>query len=373
MSEANPSTTSRTEFLDRIRAFLTILVVLHHSVIMFGGPGGWYLRYETPDGFEEILFATICSINQAFFMGFFFLLAGYFSPRSLERKGIPAFLGDRFLRLGIPILIYGLVLGPATIALAGTADGVDFGSNFTARLARANFSIGPLWFAEALLIFSFLLIGLHLLGLRAKPDAALPNDKSLWTSAILTGVAAFALRLVVPTGSEVWNLQIGYFASYVVLFFGGCYLAKTKFLEQVPVVLAKRWGWISLAIIPTFFIYALVAGATSGKEFNTTGGWNGPSIAYALWEPFVAWGLILWLLVRFRESKRPSKLLSNLAPYAYGIFILHPPAVVGIGLLVHSLKLPVSVSAFAVTAVSVAVCYAVTAALLKIPGTKRVL
>jgi len=35
-------------------------------------------------------------------MGFFFLLAGYFTPRSLERKGYGHFLCDRFLRLGLP-------------------------------------------------------------------------------------------------------------------------------------------------------------------------------------------------------------------------------------------------------------------------------
>lgn len=373
MSESKPSQPSRSEFLDRIRAFLTILVVLHHSVIMFGGPGGWYFRYETPEGFEEILFATICSVNQAFFMGFFFLLAGYFTPRSLERKGIAAFVGDRLLRLGIPILIYGFLLGPLTIALASTADGENFTSNFLDRLARASFNIGPLWFAEALLLFSACFIALHLAGFRAQPDSRTPTDKTLWISALLTGVAAILIRLAVPVGAEVWNMQLGYFASYIVLFLTGCYLAKTKFLEEVPAALARRWGWIAFGVTPTFFIYALVSGALTGGKFDTTGGWNSPSIAYALWEPVIAWGIILWLLYWFRESKRPSKLLSTVAPKAFGIFILHPPAVVGIGLLVHSLKLPASMSAFLVTGLAVAACYAVASAVLLIPGAKKVL
>jgi hypothetical protein len=41
-------------------------------------------------------------------MGILFLLAGYFTPGSLERKGYARFLSDRFLRLGLPLLAFGL-------------------------------------------------------------------------------------------------------------------------------------------------------------------------------------------------------------------------------------------------------------------------
>ena len=44
-------------------------------------------------------------------MGFLFLLAGYFTPASLERKGYGRFLGDRFLRFGLPLLAFDLILG----------------------------------------------------------------------------------------------------------------------------------------------------------------------------------------------------------------------------------------------------------------------
>ena len=42
-------------------------------------------------------------------MGFFFLLAGYFTPASYERKGAGAFLTDRFVRLGIPLIMPTLI------------------------------------------------------------------------------------------------------------------------------------------------------------------------------------------------------------------------------------------------------------------------
>ena len=44
------------------------------------------------------------TVNAMFFMGLFFLIAGYFVPRSFERKGWSKFIKGRFVRLGIPAL-----------------------------------------------------------------------------------------------------------------------------------------------------------------------------------------------------------------------------------------------------------------------------
>jgi hypothetical protein len=52
------------------------------------------------------------AINEAFFMGFYFLIAAYFVPRSLERKGGKQFLKERFLRLGVPLAFQLLIVGP---------------------------------------------------------------------------------------------------------------------------------------------------------------------------------------------------------------------------------------------------------------------
>ena len=46
-------------------------------------------------------------------MGLFFLVSGYFVPRSYDRRGATAFLKSRFIRLGIPALFVGwFVFGP---------------------------------------------------------------------------------------------------------------------------------------------------------------------------------------------------------------------------------------------------------------------
>lgn len=134
---------------------MTAFVLLHHTAITYGAPGGWYWNELHPSGSPVGLLLTMfVATNQAYFMGFFFLLAGYFTPASLERKGYSRFIGDRFLRLGLPLLAFGFVLGPLTEAMVTAAEGRGFWSTFVWLWNHKVFGNGPLWFAQALLIFS---------------------------------------------------------------------------------------------------------------------------------------------------------------------------------------------------------------------------
>jgi fucose 4-O-acetylase-like acetyltransferase len=115
----------RDLYIDRLRSVMTVMVILHHTAITYGAPGGWFWMELKPSASPSSLLLTLfVTTNQAYFMGFFFMLAGYFSPASLERKGYARFIGDRFLRLGLPLLAFGLVLGPLTAAIVTGAPGL---------------------------------------------------------------------------------------------------------------------------------------------------------------------------------------------------------------------------------------------------------
>src|SRR3984957_8511834 len=117
----------RELYIDRLRVVMTALVIFHHTPITYGAIGGWFWRELPPSAAPSSrLLILFCTTNQAYFMGFFFLLAGYFTPLSLERKGYARFICDRFLRLGIPLLAFGLLLGPLTAAIVNYAKGDGF-------------------------------------------------------------------------------------------------------------------------------------------------------------------------------------------------------------------------------------------------------
>jgi len=96
--------------LDHLRAALVSLVIVHHVALVYGAIAPFY--YVEPP-FDDPLAYTLLGVfaltNQAWFMGTLFLLAGYFTPRSFDRRGASAFVRARLVRLGIPILPSGTV------------------------------------------------------------------------------------------------------------------------------------------------------------------------------------------------------------------------------------------------------------------------
>lgn len=369
--------TTRSFHIDRLRVVLTALVILHHTAITYGGSGGWFYREVRDGGTPTSLLLTVfCAVNQAFFMGLFFLLAGYFTPASLARKGTGPFLRERLLRLGVPLLLFGWVVGPLTVALAAVPTGAAVGERWLSLMARGSFVIGPLWFAWALLLFAAgFVIWRHL---RPEPPAdaqrPLPASPAWLMAALGVGAAALALRQFVPVGENVLGLQLGYFASYVFLFALGCVAARHRWLERVDRRQALAWRTVTLLTIPVLFIVAALSGALEGRPVDFNGGLGWPAIVYAFWEPFVAWGVIAWLLVVFRERfDAPGPMWLQWGAQAYGAFIVHAPIVVGLAVALAGWAAPPLLKFAVVGAGGIAGSFAVAAALLKLPGARRVL
>ena len=102
----------RLYYMDNLRIFLSLLVVAHHWALANGAPGDWYTGESNLGPFGTLVLSQFVAVNQAFFMGFFFLISGYMIPGSYDRKGGRRFLKERAIRLGIPLLGYFFILSP---------------------------------------------------------------------------------------------------------------------------------------------------------------------------------------------------------------------------------------------------------------------
>lgn len=369
--------TARHDGLDRLKAGLTLLVVFHHTAITYGGAGGWFYRELTQsDRPSSILLTFFCAINQAYFMGLFFLIAGYFTPRSLEHKSAARFLGDKLVRLGIPLLVFGWLLGPATIALVqSTLRERDFTQVLAALWQRGVFEQGPLWFATALLIMALASLLVHrVAGWPQRGTRPPPSDRQLLAAALVCGAAAFTLRLVWPVGATWWGLQLGYFAGYTILYVAGNLAAEHGWLDRMLEPQVRRWRRIAWCTLPLLAPLALLKDAVPLFQGNPMGGWNLPAVLYAFWEPFVAWGVILVLLARAqRANVASSPLWQRLSRRAYAMYVIHPLPVVAIALAWRGVQAPALLK-FAVTgSLACVACYLMAGLLLRLPGVRRVL
>jgi peptidoglycan/LPS O-acetylase OafA/YrhL len=370
----------RELYVDSLRSVMTALVILHHTAITYGAPGGWFYNELKPSGSASSLLLTLfVATNQAYFMGFFFLLAGYFTPASLERKGYGRFIGERFLRLGVPLLAFGLVLGPLTAALVTSARGHGFWPTIVALWHRKQFINGPLWFAQALLIFSVAYCAWRAvagmpLAQSARMASAVPAARWWLISALGVGVAALAIRQVVPVGVNVFGLQLGYFAGYIFLFALGIAAWRHDWLRQLEWRHARAWIIGLLIAWPAMPASIVLASAIYGPgKANFAGGLSWPAIVYALWEPFVAWGLIAaWLLVFRATMNRRSALWTWLNRRAYAVYIIHPPVLVGISLLLHAWSASALIKFGVTGALACAACWLASDPLVRLKGVRSI-
>src|ERR1700692_2754598 len=87
--------TGRIVALDRARTFITLLVVVHHSVVN-------YTYFGNGDRMRWLGFDLVVLFNDSFFMAFMFLVSGLFVHDSLVRRGAAGYLRRRAFRLGGP-------------------------------------------------------------------------------------------------------------------------------------------------------------------------------------------------------------------------------------------------------------------------------
>ena len=80
---------------------------------------------------------------------FFFFLSAYFTPTSLDRKGLHDFIADKVKRLGLPVLVWQFGLGQLMLFLSFAFAGMEDEFQWT-------LSPGPPWFIAWLLAFNLL-------------------------------------------------------------------------------------------------------------------------------------------------------------------------------------------------------------------------
>ncbi len=374
----------RLESFDALKAALTLLVIFHHTAITYGATGGWFYRELQPDAsFRSSLLTFFCAVNQAYFMGFFFLLSGYFTPAAFERKGAVKFLQERLIRLGIPLVFFGFVLGPLTAAIAGTVRGKGIGAALLSLWSRGTFILGPLWFAEALLLFSIAFVLGHSVrgertdakgkGTPEGAEASYPSTGAILAAAVVTGLIAFVVRLYIPVGREIWGLQLGYFPSYILLFAVGCLASKGHRLENFPQERARHLKTLAWFTLPALYPLISLSRRFPILEGSAAGGWNLPSFLYAMWEPLVATGIILALLqYSLKRFRTMPPALRPLSRGAFCIYIIHPVVLVSIAIAVRDLALPPLIKFFLVGSLACLACYFLAGWILRAPLVRQI-
>jgi glucan biosynthesis protein C len=385
-SQAKVAAGSRMFFVDNLRVFLTILVVLHHLAITYGADGSWFYLERPTTELAGILLTTVLILNQFYFMGLFFLISGYFVPGAVDRKGSIRFIKDRLVRLGIPLLVYGLLLSPYVEWVKATQRGYFSGSMGQFYLdywKSLTFGPGPLWFVEALLVFTFA----YLLGRAAwgwikryipqptTPAVRKPLTHGKIIAFILTqAVLTFGTRLIIHTSVEWNHFELAFFPQYILMFAAGILAYRNNWLPDLPNAVRKAWSLVVPLLIVSLPVVMVFGGAID-NPVPFKGGFTWQSAFCSSFEAVycVAMSILMLGLFRKRLDFQGSfgKLLSS---NAYGVYIIHPMVIVPLAMLLSGITIDPLLKFVLVAPVAVCLCFAVAQFLLRrIPYSDRVL
>ena len=376
-------TKKRVFYLDNIRLLVIMLVVVMHLSTTYSGMGSWYYQEARAlSAPEEAFFSFFQSFLQSFFMGFLFLIAGYFVPRAYDRKGFGKFIKDRAVRLGIPALLYMFVIDPFTeyVLLGSHSPGQGFFSFYVENITSLHFlsGSGPLWFALALLIFTVIYALIRLITGKthtASRTTMTPNATVLGMLILVMTALAFTIRIWLPIITSIFNMMLCFFAQYIVLFVAGIFAYRYDLFSKLSkryirlLYAAPVWsfgGWAALM---------LACQAFWGSDYSLlNGGLTWQSALYAFWESSTAIAMDVGLLVLFREKyNKQSAFTGSQSNSAFAVYVFHTPIIVAIALLFQFVSWPPVFKFLAMIPVSVPICFAAAYGLTKIPLLKKIL
>lgn len=333
-------TKPRLAWIDNLRTFVILLVVNMHACVTYSHVGDWYtMSGHEPSLAEKIPFIFWQGHMQAFFMGLLFFVSGYFAELSLARKGPAVFLRERFIRLGLPTLLYMLVIHPFIVLGLNPwhADFPPVGEYYAHYVSSGDFlsKSGPLWFAFALLIFCApLAIWSGLRPTERVVQPATPTTARLWLFGLGLAVITFFVRTVQPIGTSWFNFQFCFFAQYLAAFIVGIAAARRGWLLALAASsAARRAGWLALFGGPLLLATVMYLGGppTGPDAYPYNGGWHPQAAGLALWEQLAGLGLVLGLLAlfsaRFNTDGRVSRWLAD---RSFGVYVLHAPVLVAL-------------------------------------------
>jgi len=379
---AAPRVKRRNAAIDHARSFLTLVVLLHHAVIPYTYFG--HTDAKSWIGFDVIVLAT-----DSFFMAMFFFLSGLFVWPGLKHKTPRAFFGDRLLRLGLPFVIAAFTVIPLAyyaIALRQTPD-ITFSAFWWKTITAGPWQSGPIWFVWVLLTFDLTASLLY----RLSPTLVDPITRLSQRS--FDQPARFFLFLVAVTvvtyipalvwfGPNRWfefgpfDVQASRVLLYASYFFIGAGIGAAHFdrgvLSDDGRLAKSSWGWLVATLVPYCLLWVMIyiKRAILGNP-SPQPDWY--LAIYGFFFVVFSAAILFTILGYFLRSKRLWIVLDRMQGDAYGMFLVHYPIVLWLQYWLFDYDLPAIVKAIIAFVLTVALSWAVTAALRKIPGATKVL
>lgn len=380
---------SRMYYVDNVRVFIIMATAAHHAANPYGGPDFWY--FQSPDP-PSPLVGIVLTWIPSFSMATLLLFSGYLVGPSFDRRGRVSYMTEKFVRLGIPLLIGFLIYIPLItywyhITARGRADDsfwyywrhVWFGSG-----PRPDDWIGPwpdrhlshLWYIEHLFFYSvcygiwriatpYVLRAWDAVKQRLRPSAApqapreIP-DRTVRVEREPPGWVAIGLFTLVLSAvtyvTRIWypltqvdtllgflQVEVAHYPHWLAFFFVGLAAYRYNWMQNFPTRRGMILLYIALALT-ALEIYVHFSPTYSPWFFSPAayGGLTSESLVKTVWETCFCVSLTVGLVIVFRQRLNfQGRLARALSANAYAVHIFHQGVVVALQFLLAGLAIHV--------------------------------
>jgi hypothetical protein len=351
---------ARRAYLDRLRVGLVAAIIAVHGMLGYAGvaEGAWpyqSVQEATLGPVAVAVLGLVAFSGTLFMMGLFFLVAGLLAPGSLARRGAGGFVRARLWRLGLPLVIWVLLIWPLLMSAMHSAAGPDVSYRQALVLASPPLDTGPMWFVELLLLFSLAYAAWSSTVGAGRPPAP-PTARVLFGLGVAVAAASFLVRTVFPLLTlQPAHLNLWQWPQYLALFWLGTAGAGSGWLGAVPDRLRRACGVAALLGVAGLVVLFVASALVSAAPDAFTGGWNGPAAALSVVEATLAIGASVWLLgAAQRHLDHPAGPLTRaLGRACYAAFVLQGPVLIGLALALRSLAVSAEMKAITVGLVGV--------------------
>jgi hypothetical protein len=375
---------ARLTYLDNLKVALIALIIALHAVLGYAG----IVEVWTYSGVREVTLTPVVEIVLVVLaspLGFvlitlLFLVAGLLTPRSYDRKGPKRFVVDRLLRLGVPFVVYVLLVQPVLVYAVAHPLGEAPGSFWEEYLGdEGQIDTGPLWFVGVLLVFSLGYAAWRGWGGRARGTVAgtrsITMSELAWVAAAVAP-ASFAVRLAYDYGSESGfsDLNLWEWPACIAAFGLGVAGARQGWLDSIPLRLAHDCRNLTVAAAVTMSALLVTAGAADAVE-SVLGGWHWMAMVFAVIESMLTVFGSVWLLsVAQRRLGTRCRWGAAMSRGAYAAFMIQTVVLLALAMALRPLDVPAEVKAPLVALGSVVGSFAAAWVLVcKVPGLSRIL
>jgi glucan biosynthesis protein C len=318
---------ARQHYIDWLRVLAVLLLFPFHTLRVYNAGELWYVKAAH----LSTAVAYLLDFISVWHMQLLFLLAGASTSFALRKRGNRQYVGERFVRLGVPLVFGVLILVPPQCYYGARSNAGYTGSywdyfssgDFFRFSSEAHsdyygyFGLGQLWFILLLLVLSLIALPLFAWGRGRRGGAFLQGSSRRLARPIWWLLPAFLMfvgdALPDPTGVGMWYYLVFFVLGYLVV-------GDEAFVKS-----AER-----------FRLPALALGLALSAWWSLTQGFRDslpdPSLqlaAIVYLGVMGSWLMMVGLLgFGKRYLDRPSPALAYLAEGSYPIYVLHQTVIV---------------------------------------------